>query len=156
MTTGGKKALSSKLQAPEKFQAPNSKKASVRRLAFGAWNLVLLWCLVLGAWCFPSSAQNPPIRDPLMSLMISQPRIELGAPVTPGASFDPPVVRPGELSLYRVTFNALEESIEWPSQLNSQPRLDLRASGHAQVLQMLGPFMEPRTTFNYRVRSSNT
>ena len=119
---------------------------------------ILLMCLVLGPWSFftlPALAQLT-TRDPLMSLMISQPRIELGAPVIPTASFDPPVVRPGELSIYRVTFNALEELIEWPSQLNSQPKLELRPGGHAQVLQMLGPFMEPRTTFNYRVRSSET
>jgi hypothetical protein len=46
-------ASNSKLQAPEKFQASNFKAAAwFALLEFDAWSLVLLWCLVLGAWCF--------------------------------------------------------------------------------------------------------
>jgi len=120
-----------------------------RILAFGF--RIFSACAVLASIA-AAHAQLPPIHDPLMSLMISQPKIELGAPVIPTASFDPPVVRPGELSIYRVTFNALEETIDWPTEITSKPKLDLRTGGRGQVLQMMGPFMEPRTTFNYRVR----
>jgi hypothetical protein len=45
------KAPTSKHQAPENIQAPTSKLAGGRRAGLGAWNLELLWCLVLGAWC---------------------------------------------------------------------------------------------------------
>jgi len=44
-----------------------------------------------------------------MNLMLSQPRVELGL-VTVMSSFDPPVVRPGEETIYRVTVTALEQS----------------------------------------------
>jgi hypothetical protein len=46
--------------------------------------------------------------------MISQPQIHISESPTATASFDPPVVRPGETAFYRVVFNALEESVEWP------------------------------------------
>src|SRR6185503_15638477 len=45
---GLEKAPSSKLQDPEKHQAPSSNPNA---RAFGVWNLELLWILELGAWC---------------------------------------------------------------------------------------------------------
>ncbi len=45
-----------------------------------------------------------------MSLMVSQPKIELPAVTKATAVFDPPVVRPGEQAFLRVMLNALEES----------------------------------------------
>ena len=59
-----------------------------------------------------------------MSLMLSQPKIDVGAPVTAIAWFDPPVVGPGQLSFYRVTFNALEESIDWNPEIAAPPAWD--------------------------------
>jgi len=90
-----------------------------------------------------------------MSLMISQPQIAISAEPRATAAFDPPVVRPGEQAYYRVVFNALEESIEWPGKITSPPQLDVRAGAHGQILQMLGASLEPRTSFNYRVRASS-
>jgi hypothetical protein len=43
-------------QAPENLQASSFKACGGRR---AAWNLVLLWSLVLGAWCFSAHAQTP-------------------------------------------------------------------------------------------------
>ena len=62
---------------------------------------MFLWSLVLGAWCFSTLGQpaNPPSQDPLMSLMLSQPKIDVGAPVTAIAWFDPPVIGPGQLQV---------------------------------------------------------
>ena len=88
-----------------------------------------------------------------MSLMLSQPRIDVDSPVVPVVVFDPPVVRPGELSTYRLTFNALEESIEWSGQLSSQPPLQWRTGGHGQILAMTGASLQPRTSFNFHVRA---
>ena len=89
-----------------------------------------------------------------MSLMLSQPKIDVGAPVTAIAWFDPPVVGPGQLSFYRVTFNALEESIEWNPEVGAPPGLELKAGARGQVLQPVGVTIEPRTSFNYRARPS--
>ncbi len=97
---------------------------------------------------------TPPMQDPFMSLMMSQPRLDIASVVTATAAFDPPVVRPDELSVYRVTFNALEQSIEWPEQISIQPNTKMRAGARGQILQMVGPFLEARTTFNYRFRSA--
>jgi hypothetical protein len=87
--------------------------------------------------------------------MTSQPQIAIAAAPKAAASFDPPVVRPGEQSIFRVVFNALEESIEWPDQIAAPPQLDVRPGAHGQMFQMSGPNLEPRTAFNERVRASS-
>src|SRR5262245_28702184 len=78
-------------------------------------------CLIIGCCSFQARAQAPnptqpgvpPVQDPLMTLMMSQPKIDLDGPVSATAAFDPPVVRPGQQTIYRVTFTGLEESIQW-------------------------------------------
>ena len=120
--------------------------------------LPVVVCLFIFAG-FESPAQSPaPVRtqDPLMSLMLSQPKIDVDSPVMPLVSFDPPVVKPGESSTYRVSLNALETAIEWPDQLPAPAGLRFRPAAHGQVLSMSGPLLVPRTTFNYRVRSART
>jgi hypothetical protein len=89
-----------------------------------------------------------------MSLMISQPRIDVDSPVTATATFDPPSVAVGEESIYRVTFNALEESIEFPEKLATPPALQLRPGAHAQVLTPTGISLQPRTSFLYHIRAT--
>jgi hypothetical protein len=44
------KTPSSKLQAPEKLQAPSFN--AVTGVSFASWNLELLWNLDFGAWGF--------------------------------------------------------------------------------------------------------
>jgi hypothetical protein len=111
----------------------------------------LVLSLWLG-WLSSVCAQQPaaPPQDPLMSLMLSQPRIDVDSPVTATATFDPPIIRPGELATYRVAFNALEESVDWPAQLAAPPQLNLRPGAHGQMLAMAGPVLQPRAGFNYR------
>ncbi|MGH7971387.1 MAG: BatD family protein, partial [Limisphaerales bacterium] len=94
-----------------------------------------------------------PNHDPLMSLMLSQPRIDVDSPVSASAVFDPPAVRPGEKAIYRVTFNALEESVEWPNNLPVPSNVEVEAGGHGQMLSMAGAKLEPRTAFNFRLQS---
>src|SRR5439155_16000062 len=127
------------------------------------WSLLLFSSLLFGLWNsgLPlAHAQNSPppappmVQDPLMNLMISQPKIDTSAPVIPSAVFDPPVVRPGEQSIYRVTFNALEESIDWPAQITAPLELQMRPSAHGQILQMAGPALVALISFNTRVRPS--
>lgn len=96
-----------------------------------------------------------PPRDPFMSLMVTQPQIDIPAVPSATAVFDPPMVRPGERSYLRVMFNALEESIEWPTNLAAPLHLEIRPGAHGQIFQLMGATMEPRTAVNYRVRASS-
>jgi len=103
--------------------------------------------------CAQAPTQAP--RDPFMSLMMAQPKIEIPLVTKATTAFDPPVVRPGELSFFRVVFDALEESIEWPTNLAGPPQLEMRPGAHGQMLQMNLTNLEPQTAFNYRVRASS-
>jgi len=89
-----------------------------------------------------------------MSLMLSQPKIDVASEVKATAVFDPPVVRPGEQAFYRVTFNALEQSIDWPEKLNASAGLEMSRGAHGEILRMTGPSYAPLTAINYRVRSA--
>lgn len=91
-----------------------------------------------------------------MSLMLAQPNIDVDSPVVPAATFDPPVVQPGERSTYRVTLNALETAIEWPDKIPTPGQLACRAGAHGQILSLAGALLVPRTTFNYHIRASET
>src|SRR5262249_45710915 len=97
-------------------------------------------------------ASPAPAQDPLMSLMLSQPRIDVESPVTPIALFDPPIIRAGDQAVYRVSFNALEESIDWPAKIPIASSAQMLPGGHGQMLGMVGPTLQPRTTFNFHVR----
>jgi hypothetical protein len=90
-----------------------------------------------------------------MSLMISQPKIDISSPVTPTAAFDPPVVAPGQQAIYRVTFNALEETIDWPDKIAAPPGLQMSPGAHGEILRMGPGSFLPLTAFNYRVRPSS-
>lgn len=98
-------------------------------------------------------AQTSPSSDPYMSLLMSQPKTEIASNVVAVASFDPPFVRPGEAAVYRVSFNALEESIVWPEKLDAPAELGFRAGGRGQILHFNGTNFVPHTTFNYHLRA---
>ena len=87
--------------------------------------------------------------------MVSQPKIAIPAVTKITTVFDPPVVRPGEQAFLRVAINALDETIEWPTNLVAPSQLAIRPSGHEQMLQFTGIGLEPRAAFNYRVRPSS-
>jgi hypothetical protein len=86
--------------------------------------------------------------------MMSSAKIEIPTARKVTVAFDPPVVRPGEQAFLRVTLNALEESIEWPTKLAAPPELEIRPGAHEQMMHFTGATMQPRTAFNYRVRPS--
>ena len=84
--------------------------------------ILALFCLadaVISARAQQALAPAP--QDPLMSLMLSQPKIDLVSPVEAVAAFDPPVVAPGQQTIYRVTLSGLEASTEWPAKLVAPP-----------------------------------
>ena len=129
----------------------------VRGANIGCWMLVVgCWLLILLASSTFAQPSNPPPRDPLMSLMISQPRLYLPPVTQATAVFDPPVVRPGEQAVFRVTFNALQDSIEWPEQLPAPPQLQLSPGARGQLLQMTATNYEPRSSYNTLVRATSS
>ena len=88
-----------------------------------------------------------------MQLMLTQPRIDIASNITVTAAFDPPVVRPGQLAVYHVSFNALEESIVWPQDIPVVPGLDIVPGAHGHALILGGGAYEPRSGFNFRVHA---
>ncbi len=124
----------------------NRRSRSVFRQLLWAVLLTLPHCLL------QAQTTPPPAQDPLMSLMLSQPKIDITAPVTATAAFDPPVVRPGEESIYRVTFNALAESVAWPDKLNGTSGLEIKQGARGEMLRLAGASYAPLSAFNYRVR----
>ncbi len=110
---------------------------------------LLVAAVVLSAQAQPTNAPPP---DPLMQLMMTQPNIEIAAHPVATAAFDPPVIRPGELSTYRVTFNALDDSIRWPAQVLTPPALGLRFGARGQILVLSENRLKPQTTINHHVR----
>jgi hypothetical protein len=108
---------------------------------------------ILAAQIAPRAASNSP-QDPLFTLMLSQPRVDLETEVPPTAAFDPPTIRPGEQSIYRVIFQALEQSVDWPQTLSAPKELRVEPGGHGQMLQLAGGSFVPVTCFNTRVQAS--
>jgi hypothetical protein len=102
-----------------------------------------------------ASAQNSanPTPDQLMQLMRSQPGVDISAPVTATAEFDPPQVRPGEKAVYRVTFNATAVSVNWPEKIPAPPDLKVRFSCSGQTMQPAGGEYQNFATFDYDVRA---
>lgn len=89
-----------------------------------------------------------------MSLMLSQPRIDVESPVIPVVGFDPPVIRPGESATYRISLNALEQSVEFTDKLPSPPEVAMRAGAQGQIMAMSGMSLQPFTTFNFHATAS--
>lgn len=125
------------------------------------WSLLLLISLVLflcgvdfGSKLAAQSTPPPASPDPLMNLMLTQPKIDVNTPVTATAIFDPPSVRPGREAAYRVVVNALEESVEWPSRVSGPAGLEIRPGAHGQMLSPGGGMLLPRTGFNSWVRAA--
>ena len=119
-----------------------------------AFGFLLLLSFLISSSALAQPSSSPPPQDPLMTLMLSQPKIDVDSPVQATAMFDPPVVRPGQRSIYRIRLNALEESVERPEKLPAPPQLEVRAGGHGQILTFAGPTLQPLTAFNYHVQAA--
>jgi len=116
----------------------------------------LVSVLLLAPWLVAAQAPAPaPGRaDPLMNLLMSQPKTDIPTNVVATAEFDPAIVRPGDLAVYRVTFNALDESVQWPETVPAPAGLAWRAGGRAQAMQYSGVGFAPRTCINYHARAT--
>ncbi|HEV2207223.1 MAG TPA: hypothetical protein VG167_00485 [Verrucomicrobiae bacterium] len=120
-----------------------------------AWLLVAtLFLFGAGTPLFAAQTSTNQSHDPLMSLMLSSPSIDLDSPVVPTASFDPPIIRPGETATYRVMVNALEQSIELPNPLPAPAALKLQRGAQGEMLAFTGLKLQPRTCFNFHIAAA--
>jgi hypothetical protein len=120
------------------------KTAKFRKVLAGA-----LWLLV--AAVSPASAQMPTVVTPdqLIQMTRSQPALDISTPVTASASFDPPLVRPGEKSIYRITLNTTEAAVRLPDKIIAPAALHLHASVSAQNMEPIGGALQMVSTFDY-------
>jgi len=117
----------------------------------------VLYCMAFVLVLLPgicgAATNAAPAQDPMITLMLSQPRLDTSAPVRAEASFDPPVARPGDRVVYRLTLNALRDVISWNGELPSAGRLEFRPGASGQIMEMVGTNFQPRTSFNFHSRA---
>ena len=121
---------------------------------FGSWRLnVGRWTFSFALlFCFSVFAQpSAPQPDPLMQLMLTQPSIEVSTNVEIQAVFDPPTIAVSEQTTYRVTINAISDSIKWPDDIYAPGELTLKQSARGQILQPAGVALKPTTSINHHV-----
>jgi hypothetical protein len=120
------------------------------------WMVVVGCCLLFAP--FLLQAQTPPALPPgaLSQLQVAQPPVDVSAPVSAVATFDPPVVRVGEKTFYRVTVDATESSIQWPNKIAAPAELKFGRNARGQVTEFLGNQFRPHTSFLYEVRATAT
>lgn len=139
------------------FNAQRSTSKDGCAPIFGRWKLsvgrwTFFFTLIL---CLHASAQSPaPQPDPLMQLMLTQPSIEVSTNIEINAVFDPPTIGVGEKTTYRITINAISDSIKWPEDIYAPSELSLKQSARGQVLQSAGAALKPMTTINHHVTSA--
>ena len=117
--------------------------------------IVLL--LVLSARQFPTAHAQVlvnPTADQLIQIVRSQPAVNISAPVSATASFDPPLVQPGEKAVYRGTFNATAISVSWPEKLPLPAPLKCHLSASGQAMQSVAGSYQMCATFDYEVRAA--
>jgi len=116
-------------------------------------------CLVAVCLCpplLPARAQTPPSSqpDPTTALLMAQPQIDTTSPVTAEATFDPPIVRPGDTTTYRVTFSAMMDSIAWPDEVIAPEALEMQPGARGQMFVPVAGRLQPRSTINTRARTT--
>src|ERR1035441_6384378 len=114
----------------------------------------LLSFLLLAPFCL--RAQLPPQLPPggLIQLQVAQPAVDVSSPVTATAAFDPPVVRAGEKTFYRVNVDATESSLEWPEAISAPAELIFGANARGQMTQLQGNKFRPLASFVYEVQTT--
>jgi len=140
---------------------PPTANAERRALAgarsFFRWRLLAAgWLCWAGVFTLPLPAQVPPQVSPeAAAQMIMRPQTPVDnsqpANLVATAEFDPPAVRPGEKTTYRVTINATQNSIRWPDEISLPAGLRLGPSARGQLTQPDGTPFRPLTEFIYEV-----
>jgi hypothetical protein len=99
----------------------------------------------------------PPVQDAFSALIGSAASIDMDAPVTARAEFDPPTVPLGGRAIYRIVLTALDESVKLPEQMPAPNGLQLQAGGRGQHYQPVGgQKLQPQTTILFRATAAST
>lgn len=116
------------------------------------WTLnVLLSLLLLAPLPLRSQTPTPVVPGGLIQLQVAQPPVDVSAPVTATAAFDPPVTQTGGKTFYKVTVEANEPAIEWPEKIPAPLFLLPVAKSQGQILQTPNGQARPATTFLYEM-----
>ena len=91
-------------------------------------------------------------------IMVPQPVVDTTPleNISTTAMFDPPAVKVGGKTFYRVTMDATQNSIDWPGALSAPPELNLGTGAGGQISRVEGNKFFPLTSYVYEVRSSAT
>ncbi len=144
---------------------PLKIRASLRRLLRATNGSRSLLVLVFGLSALPAppalaavlAQPAPPKQDLFATLVGSAASIDMETPVTVRVEFDPPVVAVGGRAIYRITLNALDESVKLPDALPSPKGLELLPGARAQnYVPTGGQKLQPQTTINYRATATAT
>ena len=112
------------------------------------------WLAMMAALPFLSARSQSPTPDQLNQIVRSQPSVDVSAPVKVTASFDPPVIRPGEKCFYRVTFDATEVSVKLPDKIPVPTPLNLQRSVSGQCTTAAGGILRLLSTFNFSAQAN--
>ncbi len=91
----------------------------------------------------PASAQ--------LQLQVAQPRVDTSSPLVATAQFDPPAVRPGEQTTYRVSINATESDIQWPAAFSLPGALGPARHARGQITETTVNSFRPLSSFVYEL-----
>jgi hypothetical protein len=114
----------------------------------------IIFPLLLAPFCL--CAQTPPQIPPggLIQLQVPQPPVDISSPATAMAVFDPPVVRAGEKTFYRVTVDAAESAIAWPAKISAPAELKFGLNTHGQIMRLDGNQYRPFTAFVHEITAT--
>ena len=138
--------------------AANSQRPMTRPPRAGRNWLLAVFLILWRLAPFCLFAQVPLHLPPgaLMQLQVQQPPVDVSTPATATAEFDPPVVRAGEKTFYRVNVAAAEATIQWPAQISAPTELQFGANAHGQLTELQGNKFRPLTAFVYEVQATKS
>ena len=133
---------------PSAWNAGHTASGGVRKTA--AW---ILAACIFSPSLFAQAPQQISPETAAQLVMQPQPPVDNSHPadISATAEFDPPAVRPGEKTIYRVTINATQNSILWPDEISLPPELRPGSAAHGQLTQPDGTPFRPLTEFIYEV-----
>ncbi|HSY19238.1 MAG TPA: hypothetical protein VK815_12925 [Candidatus Acidoferrales bacterium] len=107
-----------------------------------------------------AQAQPAPQLPPggVAQIMTPQPVVDTSPleNISTTAIFDPPTVRVGEKTFYRVTVDATQNSVDWPDEISTPSELKLDAGVRGQISRVEGNRFFPLTSFVYEVTPAAT
>lgn len=137
----------------ENIEPPTAVRSRVLKM----WRLFFC-CWLLAIISKNLHAQQPVVLPPgvAVQMMLPQPAVDVSPAqsYSATAAFDPPTVRVGEKTFYRVTVDATQNAIAWPDEIAAPPELKFGASVRGQISRVEGNRFHPLTSFVYEVTAT--